>query len=122
MSLPLRRRTEVDETARKKIAAGERHATKQITHRPSRNRANGLRARAKALVIVQQTEKQNKNGDINYVLEQEKNLESYCGVDGSSWPLGRRRWQGKRRLYLWHAHESQANSQQIKFLKGEYYV
>jgi hypothetical protein len=50
----------------KKIA-GEYHAIKHITHRPSQTRTDGLHARIKAVVTIQQTERYNKNGGMNYV-------------------------------------------------------
>jgi len=51
-----------------KKAAGEYHAAKHKTHRPGRTRTDGLNARIKAIVMIQQTEKQNKNGGMNYVM------------------------------------------------------
>jgi len=51
-----------------KKVAGEYHAIKHITHRPSQTRTHGLRARIKAHLTIQQTEKQNKNGGMNYVM------------------------------------------------------
>jgi len=54
---------------RNKKVAGEYHAIKHITHRPSQTRTDGLRARIKTVVTIQQTEKQNKNGGMNYVWE-----------------------------------------------------
>ena len=50
-----------------KKVAGEFIATKQNTHRPSPTRAAGLRARDKGLLIILQTEEQNKFGGMNYV-------------------------------------------------------
>jgi len=52
---------------RNKKVAGEYHAIKHITHRPSQTRTDGLRARIKAIVMIQQTERQNKIGGMNYV-------------------------------------------------------
>lgn len=56
--------------------AGECLTTKQITHRPSPARAADLRAHAVGPIIVTQTNKQNKIGGTNYVMEQENNMES----------------------------------------------
>jgi len=57
-------------------AAGERHATKQITHRPSPTQADGLRAWGKVHFMIPQTGKQNNIGGIDHVLEQENKMES----------------------------------------------
>lgn len=53
---------------RNKKVAGEYHAIKHITRRPSQTRTDGLRARIKAVVTIQQTGKQNKIGGMNYVM------------------------------------------------------
>jgi len=49
-------------------AAGEYHATKQITHRPSLTRADGLHARDKVHLMISQTGRHNKIGGMNHVL------------------------------------------------------
>jgi len=51
-----------------KKVAGEYHAIKHITRRPSQTRTDGLRARDKAVFMIQQTGKQNKNGGMNHVI------------------------------------------------------
>jgi hypothetical protein len=56
--------------------AGECRTTKQITHRRGPARAAGLRAQAVGPVIITLTNKQNKIGGTNYVMEQENNMES----------------------------------------------
>jgi hypothetical protein len=50
-----------------KKVAGEYHAVKHITHRPSQTRTDGLHARIEALVMVLQTERQYNIGGINHV-------------------------------------------------------
>ena len=52
---------------RNKNVAGEYHAIKHITHRPSQTRTDGLHARIKAVVTILQTERQYKIGGINHV-------------------------------------------------------
>jgi hypothetical protein len=47
---------------RNKKVAGEYHAIKHITHRPSQTQTDGLCARIKAVFTIQQTERQNKIG------------------------------------------------------------